>query len=280
MERFLRHCFTSKGIVCDVCIHGNPNNCHAHVLTTFRSVTSTGFGPKRRDMNSTQQLNFWREAWELQTNRFLQLRGCKERIDHRSLAAQAADSSTPHHNNKEVEMANTKPAHRAPQTQSVIPAPIPLAGSAGSDNALQLAEPMRPEWFEKLFASLEHLLRLHFPESAVSVTFSAKHSCYTLAVDGEPQLTVTKDRIAFTKSTDAEIALAIEVAIGLGWSGIRLNGSEDFKRRAYHEAIRRGFSPEDISGYAPEHAFTMAPHYRQPLDGRGTPRLGGPRGKI
>jgi Ti-type conjugative transfer relaxase TraA len=89
---YVKREFVSKGMVADVGIHrDNPHNPHSHVLLTTRDLTKTGFGPKNRSWNSTQQLVQWRRGWAEVTNEHLMDAGLAVRIDHRSYKAQQLD---------------------------------------------------------------------------------------------------------------------------------------------------------------------------------------------
>ncbi len=92
MRDFVRRSFVAKGMVADFAIHrDNPENPHAHLLLTTRSLTETGFGLKRRDWNAKRELVAWREAWAQSANEHLARAGLDIRIDHRTLEAQGID---------------------------------------------------------------------------------------------------------------------------------------------------------------------------------------------
>lgn len=62
VHRYVKEEMVSKGMVADVAIHRNdPNNPHAHIMTTMRDVSPEGFGTKNREWNRTEQLEEWRE---------------------------------------------------------------------------------------------------------------------------------------------------------------------------------------------------------------------------
>ncbi|MGH7744471.1 MAG: MobQ family relaxase, partial [Candidatus Dormibacteria bacterium] len=64
MREFVKHTFVSQGMVADFAIHrDNPENPHAHLLLTTRTLTETGFGWKRRDWNTKSELLAWRSQW-------------------------------------------------------------------------------------------------------------------------------------------------------------------------------------------------------------------------
>ncbi len=92
VRAFAKEAFVAKGMVVDLAIHtDNPENPHAHLLLTTREITAAGFGAKRRDWNSKEQLLEWRERWAALTNEHLRQAGIEVSIDHRSLADQGID---------------------------------------------------------------------------------------------------------------------------------------------------------------------------------------------
>jgi Ti-type conjugative transfer relaxase TraA len=81
--------FVAKGMVADLGIHfDNPQNPHAHILLTTRTLTKDGFGPKNRAWNDKRELLQWRRGWAEVTNEHLAEAGLAVRIDHRSYAEQ------------------------------------------------------------------------------------------------------------------------------------------------------------------------------------------------
>jgi Ti-type conjugative transfer relaxase TraA len=89
---FAKREFVAKGMVADIGVHlDNPQNPHSHILLTTRTLTPTGFGPKNRSWNSTQQLVQWRRGWADVTNQHLMEAGLAVRIDHRSYKDQQLD---------------------------------------------------------------------------------------------------------------------------------------------------------------------------------------------
>ena len=91
---FVRDQFTRRGMVADVAWHGSgTDNPHAHILLTMRKPDGEGFAArKERGWNSRQVLEGWREAWADHANRSLERSGNRERIDHRTLAAQREEA--------------------------------------------------------------------------------------------------------------------------------------------------------------------------------------------
>lgn len=100
VRTFVTEHFTSRGMVADVAWHApvpeqgdDRRNFHAHVMLTLRKATPTGlYRTKTREWNSKELVEAWRAAWSLHQNRFLEARGHKARVDHRSLTAQREDA--------------------------------------------------------------------------------------------------------------------------------------------------------------------------------------------
>lgn len=86
---FVLEHFTKQGIIADVVIHDiNGHNPHIHIMGTTREILSTGFGKKVREWDKPETLDSWRKGWQNICNRFLELYGHDERIDHRSIRVQ------------------------------------------------------------------------------------------------------------------------------------------------------------------------------------------------
>ncbi|MGH8226502.1 MAG: Ti-type conjugative transfer relaxase TraA [Steroidobacteraceae bacterium] len=89
LRDYVQQQFVSQGMVADLAIHrDNPENPHAHVLLTTRTLTAEGFGAKERAWNSRAKLREWRAAWAEAANLHLARAGLAIRIDHRTLQAQ------------------------------------------------------------------------------------------------------------------------------------------------------------------------------------------------
>lgn len=89
---YVQRQFVSHGMIADVAIHrDNPENPHAHVLLTTRTLTPDGFGPKERSWNDRAKLLQWRAGWAEAGNFHLAQAGLAIRIDHRTLKAQGLD---------------------------------------------------------------------------------------------------------------------------------------------------------------------------------------------
>jgi hypothetical protein len=79
----------------DIAIHepgkdGDHRNHHAHVLCSTRRLTAQGFTKKTRELDDQKsgEVEHWRAKWAEISNRHLENAGRRERVDHRSLAAQ------------------------------------------------------------------------------------------------------------------------------------------------------------------------------------------------
>lgn len=89
LREFVKRELVSRGMVADFNLHlDNPNNPHAHILLTTRSLTVEGFGLKNRSWNQTAELVNWRRGWAEVTNEHLARAGLGVRIDHRSYREQ------------------------------------------------------------------------------------------------------------------------------------------------------------------------------------------------
>lgn len=98
VRSFARAEFVDAGMVADIAIHhAKRENPHAHILLTMRDISPDGFGQKNRSWNDKALLQNWREAWEAQTNRALEMAGQSVRIDHRTLVAQGIDREPARH---------------------------------------------------------------------------------------------------------------------------------------------------------------------------------------
>lgn len=106
VETFAREVADLHGVAVDAQIHepgreGDSRNWHVHVLTSTRRLTADGFGEKARELDDKttgpQLVTRWRERWAELANAALARAGRSERIDHRSLAAQAIDREPTQH---------------------------------------------------------------------------------------------------------------------------------------------------------------------------------------
>ena len=97
VRHFCQQFFVSKGMCSDFAIHdkgdGNP---HVHILLTARKVDENGFTKKERSWNDKSLLLECRKLWADWCNHKLYFVS-KERIDHRSYAAQDIDKIPQRH---------------------------------------------------------------------------------------------------------------------------------------------------------------------------------------
>jgi len=86
VDDFVKSSLAVNGLFCDVAIHWDDDNHHAHVLMPLRTLTDSGFSKKLRFKQSdlTREVKRIREAWAVITNQKLHSLGIDERIDHRS----------------------------------------------------------------------------------------------------------------------------------------------------------------------------------------------------
>jgi ATP-dependent exoDNAse (exonuclease V) alpha subunit len=86
LREYLKTNFTKIGLIADYSIHvDNPNNPHAHILLTMRSIKNGHFNEsKNREINKKTVLNEWRMNWGNLINRYLEKFGVNEKIDYRS----------------------------------------------------------------------------------------------------------------------------------------------------------------------------------------------------
>jgi len=92
LRDFVSAQFVKKGMVADLNVHrDNPDNPHAHIMLTMRTIGPDGFGQKVRGWNSKEQLMDWREEWAMSVNAHLMKAQQQVRIDHRSFADQGIE---------------------------------------------------------------------------------------------------------------------------------------------------------------------------------------------
>lgn len=95
---FVSREFVARGMIADLAVHephreGDNRNYHAHVMLTLRELTADGFGNKNRDWNAREAIEQWREAWAEAVNLALERAGHEQRVDHRTLEAQRAETA-------------------------------------------------------------------------------------------------------------------------------------------------------------------------------------------
>ncbi len=93
VDDFVKSSLAINGIFCDVAIHWDDNNHHAHILMPLRALTDNGFSKKIRVSPTilANEIIRVREAWAVAANQKMQTVGIDERIDHRSNRARGID---------------------------------------------------------------------------------------------------------------------------------------------------------------------------------------------
>ncbi len=112
MRQFVLEQVLVRGQVADWVYHDEPGNPHAHVMTTLRPLTATGFGAKKiavlgeyaqplRTKSGKVQYRLWagekqefleqRNSWIDLQNQHLALGGLEIRVDGRSYAERGID---------------------------------------------------------------------------------------------------------------------------------------------------------------------------------------------
>ena len=103
---FAKRMADAEGCAVDASIHapgrgGDDRNHHAHIMRTTRRVEADGLGAKldteKADRKRKEDLAKVRQLWETLTNDALEQAGKKQRIDHRTLAAQGIDREPTKH---------------------------------------------------------------------------------------------------------------------------------------------------------------------------------------
>ena len=85
--------FVSYGMIADIALHDlDSKNPHAHVMLTMREITPEGFKNKVREWNDKENIEAWRNNWEVSANKALKNNGHKSRIDSRSLEDQKEEA--------------------------------------------------------------------------------------------------------------------------------------------------------------------------------------------
>jgi MobA/MobL family protein len=112
-RRFALELADRYNVAVDLAVHGprpqgDPRHHHAHLLTTSREISQSGFGPKAGlDMQSDErrrrglpagiaEIKIVRERWAQLNNEAFLAAGLALRVDHRSLRAQGIDREPRH----------------------------------------------------------------------------------------------------------------------------------------------------------------------------------------
>lgn len=123
VREFVSDNFTSRGMTADWVYHDKDGNPHIHLMTTLRSLTEEGFGPKKVPVigedgealrvgtpdrpkgkivyrlwaGDKETMKAWKIAWAETVNRHLALAGHDIRLDGRSYAEQGLDGIAQKH---------------------------------------------------------------------------------------------------------------------------------------------------------------------------------------
>lgn len=108
VKSWCTHEFVERGFIVDFSLHNSKDkaNPHAHVLCTLRPCEGEGFGLKPNTagkfngrgtvgQGAKNELEAWRESWEVAANEALEQAGSEARIDHRSLKDQGIEDHMP-----------------------------------------------------------------------------------------------------------------------------------------------------------------------------------------
>lgn len=275
LERFVTSQFVKSGMVADIAIHSiaNSANPHAHILLTLRTVTSSGFGKKCRSWNDRDVLETWREEWALHCNRALKEVGTARRIDHRSLLAQdirrvptvhegAKWSALGHEETlnyktnvliKEMNMESVKEQNHKERESRTTGAETLQSGAAEkrANFFLSAKGPVLKDVARVIHAAdySEGLITLlGAPAPTIEWEQSPLGGCWHIQLaDGE--VYDYGSQIKCASGSRDEIATAVAIAQRNGWRGLHLTGDDDFKRRAFKEAVAQGFDAATVTGY-------------------------------
>lgn len=106
VREFVLYLVQTYGVAADFSIHepdteGDERNFHAHILTSDRAITNTGFTDKIRILNVANggraAIKVIRAQWADIANQHLELTGVQSRIDHRSNAVRGIDEAASVH---------------------------------------------------------------------------------------------------------------------------------------------------------------------------------------
>ncbi|MBC3871139.1 MobQ family relaxase [Undibacterium oligocarboniphilum] len=287
LERFVHTQLTSKGMVADVVIHNKKNNPHAHILLTTRdiNITHDGFGQKNRAWNSKEQLEEWREQWAKHCNRRLSIASSKSRIDHRSLQDQGLDQIPTVHVGANCNAMNKRGISSKRKEFNTLIKEKNMINEKSKQliASLKLDDEMNPIQQEIVQAKKSKHLFLNptdfnnskkYREAIFARTYipilleifadyctgvdeieTEIGTCFQINLNGGGKVYDYGSQIKIANGTDAEIKVAIKLAVEKGWQGLHLTGSDEFKSQVFLEAILSGaFRLEQITGYKPSKA--------------------------
>lgn len=124
---FVREQFTGRGMIADIALHDpvakkgdDPRNFHAHIMLSLRKATKAGLhGVKTREWNSREMLGQWRKAWQDHTNRALERVAKRDRVDHRTLAAQREEALAQGNRKAAYELNREPEIHVGPRPKAM-----------------------------------------------------------------------------------------------------------------------------------------------------------------
>lgn len=97
LSEYVESIFVKDGIIADVNIHmDDPNNPHAHIMLTTRSLEQNdngewGFGNKKRLLDSNGWLVYIRSSWSEVNNKYFAIHGIEKTITHESYQTRGLD---------------------------------------------------------------------------------------------------------------------------------------------------------------------------------------------
>jgi hypothetical protein len=270
LSRFARREFVKRGMVADVCLHAKEGNHHAHILLTMRRIGPEGFGAKEVAWNRKELLEEFRESWATHCNRRLRVAGAKSRVDHRSLRAQGQTRRPTIHEGPTLTAMRRK--GRTSRTNTINRLITEENNMTREIAGLEMPDELPPEnkWRE-IYNSIEPIPRgplqdawLAFDRDYREKIRNAFKEDSALFGRGDnfgphlrlvlPQGGEVRDygrRIACETGSDAEAAVSVKLAKAKGWTQLHIQGAEAFRRSVWLEAVRNGFTPEQINGYSP-----------------------------
>lgn len=290
LQEFIERQFIKEGMVADVALHAKDGNVHAHILLTLRHITPNGFGQKCRSWNTTDQIEKWRIAWESYANRKLSALGSKARLDHRSLKAQGLPYLPTVHEGVNRYLADKgELSFRQELNQlikennmKILNTSLPIVVPAGpspqqAKRKISRLEEQKHREREKKERSKPKLwikngkeeTELHEKNDAkkrkayweqLAELFGYEHLHEKRNEYGDYILIKVNENAAVfdfgssvgcAHGNDDEVAAAVALAKAKRWETIEVDGDENFRRKVFFEAVKQGFTPDQIIGYVP-----------------------------
>lgn len=271
LSRFVRRELVAHGMVADVCLHAKDGNHHAHILLSMRTIGPEGFGAKQTEWNRKDFLEGLRSAWAKHCNRRLSVAGAKTRIDHRSLRAQGVERRPTLHEGPTVTAMRRKgrTSHLGEINRLItlendmekelqgltMPDEMPpeVKLKTAGENQLESLDPVDRYDIEAVwYPDYRQRMREVFAGENILIGRGSNFGAHMRMV--LPQGGEVRDYgklIVCLNGSDEEAAVAVKLAQAKGWKGIKVNGSDDYRRAVWLEALRKGFTPDSIRGYSP-----------------------------